>query len=87
MPRPSSTSRDIAAWNTLIEHLTDAVLWDRDFEMADSFLDIDPSVSQRRRRMLGIDDDYFTRVAPDPRPDEVWNLVSRTRDIVRRKPR
>ena len=87
IPRLSSTSRDTKAWNTLIEHLTDAVLWDRDFEMADSFLDIDPRVSQHRRKLLGIEEDYFTRVAPDPRPDEVWNLVSRTRDIVRRKPR
>ena len=85
--RPAVDSYDMNAWEDLIEHLTDAVLWDRDFEMADSFLDIDPGVSQQRRRLLGIDDDYFTRVAPDPKPSEVPNLVSRTRDIVRRKPR
>tara|TARA_R110002049_G_scaffold4601_4_gene31795 strand:- start:11187 stop:11906 length:720 start_codon:yes stop_codon:yes gene_type:complete len=85
--RPAVDSRDMNTWEDIIEHLTDAVLWDRDFEMADSFLDVDPGVSQQRRRLLGIDDDYFTRVAPDPRPNEVFDLVSRTRDIVRRKPR
>ena len=85
--RPSVDSRDMHAWEDIIEHLTDAVLWDRDFEMADSFLDVDPGVSQQRRRLLGIDDEYFTRVAPDPQPEELLNLVSRTRDIVRRKPR
>lgn len=86
-PRLTPTSRDVDGWELLIEHLTDAILWDRDFEMADSFLDIDPNVSQRRRRLLGIEDDYFTNVVRDPRHDEVLNLVSRARDIVRRKPR
>ena len=85
--RPSVDSRDMHAWEDIIEHLTDAVLWDRDFEMAESFLDVDPGVSRQRRRLLGIDDEYFTRVAPDPQPEELLNLVSRTRDIVRRKPR
>jgi hypothetical protein len=36
---------------------------------------------------LGISEDYFTSIAPDPRPDDVLHLVSRTRDIIRAKPR
>ena len=74
-------------WESLIEQLTDAILWDRDFEMADTFMDIDPGISHHRRKLLGINDDYFTSVAPDPRPEEVFRLVSKTRDIVRAKPR
>ena len=84
---PDDSCEEIQQWEYLIESLTDAVLWDRDFEMAESFLDVDPGVSQQRRRLLGIDEEYFTRVAPDPKPDEVSRLVSRTRDIVRAKPR
>jgi len=84
---PSPQSRDIGQWEFLIESLSDAILWDRDFEMADSFLDDDPDVSQHRQRLLGIDDEYFTSIAHDPRPDEVYRLVSRTREIVRAKPR
>lgn len=84
---PSPNCNDIHAWEALVEYLADGILWDRDFEMADSFLDVDPGVSHHRRQLLGIDDDYFTRVAPDPRPDEVFGLISRTRDIVRAKPR
>jgi hypothetical protein len=87
MELPAETSTDMAWWEGLISGLCDAVLWDRDFEMAESFLDVDPGVSQQRRRLLGIDDDYFTRVGPDPRPSEVFELVSRTREIVRAKPR
>ena len=84
---PDENSRNMRQWEDVIEFLTDAILWDRDFEMADSFLDVDPGVSHQRRRLLGIERDYFTRVAPDPRPDEVFGLVSKTREIVRAKPR
>ncbi len=84
---PDETSGEISEWAYLIERLTSAVLWDRDFEMAESFLDVDPRVSQQRRRLLGIDQDYFTRVAPDPRPEEVSRIVSKTRDIIHAKPR
>ncbi len=82
-----AASEDLAAWEAMVNELCDSVLWDRDFEMAESFLDVDPGVSRHRRRLLGIDDDYFTAVAPDPRLGEVLVLASRTRDIVRRKPR
>ncbi len=84
---PDESCRDIRLWEPLITALADAILWDRDFELADGFLDADPGVSRKRRRLLGIQDDYFTGVAPDPRPEEVDRLISWTRDIVRRRPR
>lgn len=84
---PTESSTEMSEWEMLIDGLSDAILWDRDFELADSFLDVDPGVSQKRRRLLGIEEDYFTVVAPDPRPSEVMRLVSRTREIVRAKPR
>lgn len=84
---PEVQCGDIHVWEQLVEGLTDAILWDRDFEMSDSFLDADPGVSHQRRRLLGINDDYFTSVAPDPLPGEVFGIVSKTRDIVRAKPR
>ena len=83
----SATSDELEEWESMVEELADVILWDRDFEMADVFLDIDPGVSRHRRRLLGIDDNYFTTVPPDPRPHEVYVLASRTRDIVRAKPR
>ena len=63
---PHVSSTDVENWELLVDGLTDAILWDRDFEMADSFMDIDPNVSHHRRRLLGIDDDYFISIAPDP---------------------
>ncbi len=84
---PELSCRDRDRWSRVIDQLAENILWDRDFELADCFLDADPGVSSRRRRLLGIDDDYFTHVAPDPRPEELEGLVSETRDLVRRKPR
>ncbi len=81
------TSTDLRSWEMIVEELADSILWDRDFEMAEGFLDIDPGVSRQRRRLLGIDVEYFTRVAPDPRPEQAYQLASRTRVIVQSKPR
>ncbi len=84
---PAETSTDLECWSLCVEQLADAILWDRDFEMAEDFLDADPRVSRRRRQLLGIRDDYFTRVAPDPRPSELPELIDATRALVRAKPR
>lgn len=84
---PQEASCDIRHWEEIVDFLADAILWDRDFELSESFLDIDPGISSQRRRLMGIDEDYFTRVPPDPRADQVFGLVSKTREIVRAKPR
>ena len=82
-----ASTEDLRHWEALVDDLADSILWDRDFEMAEGFLDIDPGVSRQRRRLLGIDDEYFTSVAPDPRPEQAYQLASRTREIVRARPR
>ncbi|MDF1844796.1 MAG: hypothetical protein P1U77_25570 [Rubripirellula sp.] len=84
---PTEDCRFIRRWEHVIDSLADAILWDRDFELADQFLDSDPVSAFDRRQVLGISDDYFTRIAPDPRAEDVRRVVSQTRAIVRRKPR
>ncbi len=84
---PSSDCEELSVWEGLINDLSELILWDRDFEMADSFLDLDPGVSQHRRRLLGIDDHYFCTVPSDPNPDSVFDLVCTTQQLVRSKPR
>ncbi|MEM8666895.1 MAG: hypothetical protein AAGG48_05230 [Planctomycetota bacterium] len=84
---PVVNCRDIRDWECLIDALADAILWDRDFELEGQFMDEEPDVSRNRRRLLGISDDYFTRIAPDPLEDDLDRVVSQTRQIVRGKPR
>ena len=74
---------DKEEWEIVVDLLANDVLWDRDFEMEDIFLDEAPEVSKKRRRELGIDHDYYTDVAPDPFPDEAVGLVCETREILR----
>ena len=84
---PAVACRDLGVWEDAVDQMVNAILWDRDFEMADGFLDEDPVLSSQRRRLLGIDPDYFIEVAPDPRPQEARQLIRETRAIVRMKPR
>jgi hypothetical protein len=45
----------------------DRVLWgDRDFEGEEFFLDKDPRESQVMKQWMGIDQDYFSAIAPEP---------------------
>jgi len=45
----------------------DRVLWeDRDFEEEELFLDSGPEITGFLKEQLGIADDYFIGVAPDP---------------------
>ncbi|MEM6688343.1 MAG: hypothetical protein AAF664_02880 [Planctomycetota bacterium] len=85
--RPAIHQRDINEWETVVDILASAVLWDRDFELSDWFLDQDPGLSSHRRDLLGIDQDYFIGVTPDPKPGEYFQLILRTREIVAVKPR
>ena len=84
---PDHQCRDIQQWEELIDSLADGILRDRDFELADSFLDVDPTVSQQRRRLMGISEQYFTQVVRDPHQQELPGLFSKTRALVRAKPR
>lgn len=84
---PLINCADLETWELIVESLTDRILQDRDFELSSVFLDAAPDVSDARKRLLGISKDYFTSLAPDPRPTEIAGLISKTRHIVRAKPR
>ncbi len=69
---PDVTSRDTSEWSFLVETLADCVLWDSDYDLQ-ATLDIPPEASRRLKGDLGIDNDYFTAIPPDP-PDEQLRL-------------
>jgi hypothetical protein len=73
--RPDITSKDQEAWSDLIESLANRILWDRDFEMEDLFLDEAPEKTHLMKQYLGIDSDYFAAAAPDAVTDEAMQRV------------
>jgi len=84
---PDEACIDMQQWECLIDELVDGILWDRDFEMADMFLDADPVQSKARRELLGIGEGYFSQIPADPPAYETMRLATLTRDLVRSRPR
>lgn len=77
-------SSDLGRWDIALLVVSDAVLWDRDFEDADSFVDRPPLESAARKHMMSIEDDYYLAVAPDPRESELPAIRERLRKLVER---
>lgn len=73
----------VADWQCLIESLADRVLWDRDFEMGDIFLDTDPAKASTMKQALGIKTDYYTAIAEEARERDTATLLESVRKIAR----
>jgi hypothetical protein len=67
-------------WDHLIEDLEDLVVFDRDWEM-DEMMDDGPEVSGRIRAELGIDDEYFMALPPDPTTADVARARACLKDL------
>jgi hypothetical protein len=75
-------SEDCDAWADLLDELMDQVLWgDRDFEEEDVMLDLAPDLGRGLKSQLGIDDDYFTGVAPEPYVAELAEIRGTLRKL------
>jgi hypothetical protein len=76
---PEISLEDVEEWEFLVEEcLANRILWaDGDHEGGPGFLDADPAVSRYCRDELGIAEDYYTAIAPDP-TDEQLDSVRRT---------
>ncbi|MEZ6117084.1 MAG: hypothetical protein R3C28_11000 [Pirellulaceae bacterium] len=77
---PGVDCDDHGEWQLMVECLADAVLWDNDFELGDVLVDEHPDEAHARKKMFGIDDNYFTAIAPDPSDQEVEKIIAELRD-------
>ena len=71
-------SEEIGEWELLVACLSDAVLWDEDWRNSESLLDADPKAGEAVKKLLGIDEDYYVAVPPDPTEEEmesVWTTL------------
>ena len=78
---------DMEEWRWVVESLADNVLWDRDFEMDEDFIDAEPERSQLIKTELGIDQDYFSAIAPDAEEHDVQTTLASLRRLTHDKPR
>ena len=77
---PAPDCEDQGEWTFLLDMLMDRVLWDRDFEDEELFLDVEPGQGRYLKRAMGISREYFTAIAPEPGHDELAAI----RDSLRR---
>jgi len=75
--RPGVTSGDVREWFYALQSLSDRILWDQDYLTADVFMDLDPDGTRDVLQMTGIDREYVTTIAPDPRESERRLLLMR----------
>jgi hypothetical protein len=78
---PDERCTDAEEWRGVIEGLDAGLFWDRDYADGEEFLDLDPEEAERRRERLGIAEDYFTDVPPDPEGEALKAAVRDLREL------
>ena len=77
---PGLDEQNLGDWERLIICLQDHVLWDTDFEMVDH-LDAAPEAARRVKCRLGIAEDYFVAIPPDPSDADAERLLAELRTL------
>ena len=76
-------SNDFYEWEMHVDCLAGGILWDEDWKDSESLLDADPSASRAVKKLLGIDDDYYITVPPDPTDKEMEGIMLTLRELTR----
>jgi hypothetical protein len=82
---PQEDYRDLTEWECLLDCLACRILWDDDFNMAEYFMDGDPDESRVLMERMGIADEYFTAIAPDPTEKELGVIREQLRKLCGRR--
>lgn len=80
-PRPKC--REVTQWDDIIDMLASHVLWDADYDMEEFFMDASPELAEFQRQRMGIADDYFTDIPPDPTPEQMKKVRAGLRRLLR----
>lgn len=74
-------SSDLDGWEVLVDSLSDGVLWDEDWLGGEDLLDVDPAASRGVKKLMGIDEDYYVAVPPDPSDKEMEDIWATLRGL------
>jgi hypothetical protein len=76
-------SEDLDEWEGLVDSLADGVLWDEDWKDV-THLDVDPKASRAVKTLLGIDEEYYVAIPPDPTNSEIEGVLDTLKRLTRR---
>ena len=74
VPNPSSADAD--EWAFCVDCLHDAILWDSDYLIEDTFMGLPPEDAKSLKQDMDVADEYFLSVAPEPKADQVAALLA-----------
>jgi hypothetical protein len=83
-PLPEPGCDELGEWDLLLECLSNHIFWDADYAMGRDFLDTDPDVSRAKMQELGIAEDYYRAIAPDPTEEQLAKIRRTLREITGR---
>jgi hypothetical protein len=78
---PEVESDDAEEWVDLLDILKFRVLWDEDFDDEAAFVDAAPRFNTELKEHMGIDDGYFSVIAPDPKNAELVGIRNTLRAL------
>jgi hypothetical protein len=78
---PEPESDDAEEWECLLDILKHRVLWDEDFDDEAAFVDAAPRSNTELKEFMGIDDGYFSVIAPDPKNAELAGIRNTLREL------
>ena len=76
---PETTCTDMAKWKVELEILSDAILFDTDYEDSKLYTDFPPEKSKELREQMDIPDDYFMAIADDLTDEEAKAKIKELR--------
>ena len=79
---PAPNSLDVDHWAWFVEMIADQILWDRDFDLDGLVADIQPEKADQLKAYLGIEQNYYSTVAPDVKDFDVQEVSNQIRALV-----
>jgi hypothetical protein len=78
---PELTCDDLDEWEIEVQGLSDAILWDVDYEDAQLYIDYPPEKSKQLKDWARIPDDYFLAIADDLTDEEAQARIKELRGL------
>jgi hypothetical protein len=78
---PGPTCTDMDKWNLEVEILSEAILFDADYEDSRLYMDFPPEKSKELRDWMDIPDDYFMAIADELSDDEAKAKIMELRKL------
>jgi hypothetical protein len=78
---PDPTCEDYDEWDIEVNELANAILWDRDYEDGDIYMDHPPEKTEWLKYMAMIPENYYTSIADDLTDEEAQVKIEELRKL------